>query len=329
MLRHGAAVSRWFAPVVAAGALLLLARLVQRTGPGELLAQARGLGAVLPVAFVLTGFRYVLKAQAWRLTLEPAERPGLANTTVASVAGDSLGYLSWAGPFTSEPMKVFMLRRSVAPGRGIIGSAIERAIYTAASVGIVVAALGVLAHRTHHWEWWVGGLASAGLALVSGPLLLRAFVPSRRRERPTWRAARAMARRLLGDAPAALAGIVGLAVAQHLLLVVEACLILRALGSLPDFETLLLLEGLAKVLAGVGTVVPGRVGVYEGGSLLLADRLGVVPLVGLNLAIARRLRALAWGLVGVVLVIVHNRRELAVQRGTALGTSLATGRQHA
>lgn len=80
-------------------------------------------------------------------------------------------------------------------------------------------------------------------------------------------------------------------------------------------------EGLTKAADAAGGIVPARLGVAEGGTALLAGALGLGASYGMGLAIMRRIRAVVWGGVGLLLflqrerharkAIVHSAKPLA------------------
>jgi uncharacterized membrane protein YbhN (UPF0104 family) len=91
-------------------------------------------------------------------------------------------------------------------------------------------------------------------------------------------------------------------------LIGEAYVILSALTPGTTLQTALVFEAVTKIVNTAGLVVPGRLGVAEGGSALLADALGFAASHGLSLALMRRVRALIWAVVGLVLLPLREAR---------------------
>ena len=145
-----------------------------------------------------------------------------------------------------------------------------------------------------------------------GPIRQRA-PPSSRPPRDLWRERRG-----------ALPAIALLCFAQHAVLVGEAYLMLNALGEDTTLETALVFEAVTKIVNTAGMLVPGRLGVSEGGSALLADALGFAASQGLSLALMRRVRALIWAGVGLALLPFQEARR-AAQRRADLRWSLLRG----
>jgi putative membrane protein len=72
----------------------------------------------------------------------------------------------------------------------------------------------------------------------------------------------------------------------------EIYLALRFLGHPIDIEDSLMLEALAQAVSSAAFIVPGAVGVQEGGYVLFGALLGLGPDISLALALARRVRDL-------------------------------------
>jgi putative membrane protein len=80
----------------------------------------------------------------------------------------------------------------------------------------------------------------------------------------------------------------------------ELWIALRALGSPSSFTTAVILESAALAIRGAAFLVPGALGVQEGGFVLLGNLLGVPGEIALALSLVRRVRELALGIPGLV-----------------------------
>lgn len=309
--------------------LCLLGALVAKLGPARIATQLKGLGGVLPAVMLLTALKYPLQAAGWRLTLPPAQRPSWWDSTSATITGDSLGYLTWAGPFTGEPMRAMLIRDTVPVAAGIAAGAIERTIYNATAaliVWFVLVSVFAGGHPVALAAATAGTVAGA-LALlrnrwrsqpVSGPPVgphspLSGSADAPRDVAPTQGAVRTSGaadvwtsiRRLWRERRRALPAIALLCVAQHAVLVGEAYLMLNALGGGTTLRTAIVFEAVTKLVNSVGVIVPGRLGVAEAGSAVLADALGFSATHGLSLALMRRVRAVLWAGVGLALLPIR------------------------
>jgi hypothetical protein len=203
--------------------------------------------------------------------------------------------------------------REAAPvAAGIAAGAAERGIYNA-TAGLLVWAVLVTLSTAHRLA-----LTAAMAGTVLGGVALVAFVRRRVRashakaDRPARRAAFLEAvRELWRDRRGALPAIAVLCLAQHTVLIGEAYLMLNVLGGGATLQTALVFEAVTKIVNTAGLLVPGRLGVSEGGSALLADALGFAASHGLSLALMRRVRALIWAAVGLALLPVQEARARA------------------
>ncbi len=85
----------------------------------------------------------------------------------------------------------------------------------------------------------------------------------------------------------------------------EAYLVLGWLGAAPTLASVVVLEGLSRLMNSAGQFVPGKLGVSEAAATMLADGLRLGGAHGLSLSLARRARSLAWAALGIALVAVR------------------------
>ena len=301
--------------VFGAAGIGLLAYLIAQLGPGRIASQLRGLGPVLPAVLLLTAIRYPLKAAGWRLALPRKARPPWGESVSATITGDALGYLTWGGPFTGEPLRALLNRASTPVAAGIAAGAIERGMYNFTAALLVVAVSLILLAASQGFPFVVAVVGSgiAGTALVvvrhsrhvTDVTRVNQLAPT---PIPGSAVVRGIARlldtavELWHERRNVLPWIAVLCLAQHAVLVGEAYILLNALGGPTTLRTACVFEAMTKIVNTVGMVVPGRVGVAEGGSAALAGALGFAASHGLSLAIMRRVRALFWGVVGLILL---------------------------
>ena len=80
----------------------------------------------------------------------------------------------------------------------------------------------------------------------------------------------------------------------------EVWIALRALGLPSGFTTAVILESATLAIRGAAFLVPGAVGVQEGGYILLGNLLGIPSEMALALSLVRRVRELALGIPGLI-----------------------------
>ena len=90
----------------------------------------------------------------------------------------------------------------------------------------------------------------------------------------------------------------------------EVWIVLRALGHGVGLGPAFVIESLAMAARSAGFVVPGAVGIQEGGFVLVCGLFGVAPQTALALSVLKRLRELAVG-AGALLAwqLVRDRRS--------------------
>lgn len=327
--RRSEPVGNRLAPLMGVAGCVLLVYLIAKVGLAAIATHLQGLVPILPAVLLITGLKYPLQAAGWRLVLPRHARPPWGESISATITGDAVGYLTWAGPVTGEPVRAFLIRGSVPVAEGVAAGAAERAMYNVTAAVLVGGVLLVLLARAH-WPSLLAVLAAGAL----GAAALAAVARSRARRRPPddnqpavldrpsttesrpgrgGAAFLAALRAIWRDRRRALPAIALLCVAQHALLVGEAYLMLGVLGGVTLHEALVF-EAVTKMVNTAGFVVPGRLGVAEGGSALLANALGFAASHGLSLALMRRVRALLWGGVGLALLPFQEARARRRQR---------------
>jgi uncharacterized membrane protein YbhN (UPF0104 family) len=70
---------------------------------------------------------------------------------------------------------------------------------------------------------------------------------------------------------------------------------LHVLGVAVGLRDATIIESLGQAFRAVGFVVPGGLGIQEGGVLLICSQLGIAPQVAIELSLLRRIRELALG----------------------------------
>lgn len=296
--------------------LTAVAVLVRELGASRILAQIETLGSVLPLVLLITAGKYPLQTAAWRLALPARDRPPFWRSLGATLAGDSVGYLTFAGPVTGEPARALLLRAYLAVPVGIAVGGFERAVYTATGTVLVVIALVVAASRINDaWRAYAAaGAIVVGIAIIVAVITRRLRASRHRTSDQPWRA---VLHDLWRNRRGAVAVIVLFGILEHALLALEAGVMLHALGAKPTVALVIVFEGLTKTLNSLGSIVPARLGVSEAGSTLLTAGLGVGASLGLSMALMRRARALLWSGAGVVTLLLFGLRWRQVKAASA------------
>ncbi|HEX3100763.1 MAG TPA: lysylphosphatidylglycerol synthase domain-containing protein, partial [Pyrinomonadaceae bacterium] len=103
----------------------------------------------------------------------------------------------------------------------------------------------------------------------------------------------------------------GISSLVHIVSAFEVYLALKLLGFDVLWSTAFIIEGLTKIINVIFSFVPGNIGVYEGGNSVILLSLGYTGVVGVALAIVRRVAIMFSLFVGLVILLWK-----AVERGT-------------
>src|SRR4051812_22046289 len=154
--------------LTAIGGLALLAWMVWSVGVAEIAADVRQVGWMLLAIIAIGGLRFLLRACAWRLCLEPPHTLPLADAFAAVVCGDTIGNLTPLGPLVGEPAKAAFVRGRVALGPAVTALAIENVLYTFSAAAMIAAGTGALLPR---FQPPSAGRGGGAVALLPPPRL--------------------------------------------------------------------------------------------------------------------------------------------------------------
>jgi hypothetical protein len=300
----------------ALGGIILFAWAARRAGISEILDGIRRVGWGLIPILALAGLRFVVRAEAWRLCTPRGRRLAPVQAFTAFLAGDAIGNVTPFGLLASEPTKVFLTRHHLATRDSISSLAVDNLIYVGSVLAVVATAVALMLITVPvplAWqEWGYVSLAVlvAGVILAARVLRGRTGVgglaPAAWQDR--MRAVRSSVLEFSSGHPLRLWRVFALDMVFHALAVFEAYLALKwLLGSAsPSFREALLFEALNRVITVLFKFVPFRVGVDEASSGALAPLLGMNPVVGVSLAVVRKVRNLFWAGIGMALIAVHH-----------------------
>src|SRR5436190_66207 len=298
--------------------LVVLVAVVRQVGLVEIARDIRqvGWGLVLIVAF--GGARFLLRAAAWRLCLDPPHTLRLKDAFAAVICGDAIGNLTPFGPLVGEPAKAAFVRGRVALAPALTALAIENVLYTLSAAAMIGAGMIALLVR-FQLPPDVRGVGELAIAATSALFLFALWM--------LWRQPALISRALGVAAPlrkhaarvrqleeeiytfasrhrGALPGLAAAEIGFHVLGVAELYLTLWLLSTTgPTLLYAFLFETANRLITVVFKVVPLRLGVDEVGTAWFATLIGLPYKTGLALAIIRKFRMVAWSAAGAVLLI--------------------------
>ena len=297
--------------------LIVLAWMVSSVGLSEIVADLREAGWMILAIIAIGGLRFLLRAAAWRMCLDPPHTLSLRDAFSAVVCGDTIGNLTPLGPLVGEPAKAAFVRGRVALAPAVTALAIENVLYTMSAAAMIAAGTVALLVRFQ----LPSAIRGAGEAAVAATLLLFAIAlwmlwrqpallsralglaPPLRRHAGRIEAIEAQIYTFASRNRRALPALAAAEIGFHVLGVTEIYLTLWALGAPPPLMTAFILETANRLVTVVFKVVPLRLGVDEAASTYVAQLLGLPPRLGLAMAIIRKLRMLFWMLAGGVLLV--------------------------
>jgi len=310
----------------------LLAYLVFRVGPGMLLRQALKIGWGMLLIITLGGISHLVKTCAWQLTFRQEFRSSVSlwRAFRLRLISEAVGQFGLAGQVLGEGMRVSLLGPSVPVAMGVSSATIDRGLYTISAAIVGMAGLigaALLFPLSHLWR--VLTLAFAGGMFVFVSILVVAVWCQ-------WPVLSSAVRRLRGvprlrnrlnsaeqtmydaekelfsfhhEAPSAFWTSFALNIISQVLAVLEVYLILMFLGSKIGFASAFVFEGFTKLVNAVGGLIPGNIGTYEGGSMLIAKLFRVSAASGLSLGFCRRARALFWAGLGALCLVTMSQKN--------------------
>lgn len=305
----------------------LFAWFIQRVGPSEIWAGLRQIGWGLLVIVAIGGLRFLARATAWALCLEPPHRLSLPGAFAAVVSGDSFGNLTPLGPLVGEPAKAAFVREGVPLAPALTALAVENLIYTLSVAAMIAAAMIALLFSfelplpfRHASEAAVAGILAA-LAISLWVLwqrprivsrVLAALAPHGSAIHSKLDHVRVLEQDVFTFATrrrAALVPILSCELGFHALGVLEVHVTWWMMqGAPPPLLTSFILEGANRLITVVFKFVPLQLGVAELGTGAFTTLLGYGPAPGATLAIVRKARILVWTAVGTLLFVRRGLR---------------------
>lgn len=302
-------------PLAILAGCLILAWLVWEIGVPALLAQLRQLSWRLPLVLLPQAVTNVFKTAGWGAAF-PGTRPPFVTLFPVRLAGEAVNETTPTATMGGDALKAFLLART---GAGVPVEEGLLAVVVAKTT--LVAALGAFITVTFVLAWALTDSPPALLVLLA---VLAAYMVASTagfmwaQLRGVFRmGGRALAWIGLGERVAAVAGRLDadlrrfyreergrLAASLGYSLVgwstgaLETWLMMALLGSPVTFMTALIIEAGAAGVRAVGFLVPGSIGVLEGGIVGLFRLLHMDPATGLAFGVVRRIREGAWILAG-------------------------------
>jgi len=303
--------------LVLAGTLLLIS-LIRGIGAERLLADLLdfgwGLAAVIALELVIDGCNTL----GWRRTLEDSAAIGFLRLFWIRLAGTAINQLTPTATVGGEFVKGTFLRPVMGTAATVASLIAARMSYAVAQAALVLIGLAAILTRLQDSTELAIGVVTGFTVTLAGVLIFIALQrrglfaalargATRLRLRATLvarierggAALDAQLRALYRDRPLAFVASVGWHFVGQLIGLVQLWCILRWLHAPAPLMTCLAIEAFAIVADSAMFFVPARVGVQEGGRVLIFTALGMSAATGLAVAVIIRLAQLASAALGL------------------------------
>ena len=301
--------------VVASVALALFVWVLAHVGLSTLAEQLKAMRIALPIILALSLLRLLLQSIAWSASLKgehvSVDIPKLAGVRLA---GQSMGYLTVLGPVISEPLKIKLLGTPTDPT--VTATFLDDGVYwfTSALLAIAgIASLPFVAVRgaVYHSIPAVVALALMVFVITRRSPILSGVVHAFGKNAPSWLSHaeqfESSIRSYRANQPALVRRMFWIDVACQVLIASEVVVVLWALHLSIHFFAILVIEGVTRGLKMLSGWIPARLGSDEGGAISAFALIGFSPMLGLGLALTRRVRDLLWALIGIVWLAWNSR----------------------
>jgi putative ABC transport system permease protein len=303
---------------------LLLVYVIRKVGVQSIFSALARVGFGFFLVVALNGSRHVLRTVAMSLSVAPEHRRfTFLQAFAARLGGESMSFLTFAGPLLGEATKVALLRKRVPLVHGVPALVVDNLLYNLSVVLIIFggAVLMLFAYPVPPVarEMLILIAAVAFLGLVSAALATRRRVTlltklidglARRGFRPKFLSTRRhhiyrVELTVYGfykRRRTAFFSMIGLDMTSHAVSVLEVFVTLKLLGLEPHVGAAYIIESLTKVINFAFGFVPGTIGVYETGNGIILRTLGYATAVGVALAIVRKAAIIFWTVIGVFVI---------------------------
>jgi hypothetical protein len=302
-------------------ALVLFGWVIAHFGLSAMLVQLKAMRIALPIVLGLSLLRLLLQSIAWSASLRgeqvSVDIPKLAGVRLA---GQSMGYLTVLGPVISEPIKIKLLGTSTEPT--VTATFLDDGVYWFTSALLAILGLVslpfVAVHGTaYHSIPLVLALALMVVVITRRNPILSGVVRVLGKNAPSWlsRAEQfeSSIRNYRFNEPALVRRMFAIDVACQALIASEVVVVLWSLHLSVHFFAILAIEGVTRGLKMLSGWIPARLGSDEGGAISAFALTGFSPMLGLALALTRRVRDLLWALIGIVWLAWSSRGAKRLQ----------------
>jgi len=294
-------------------------------GAGEVGHFVRMAGWGLLLTIELEAVARIANTLGWRMTIEDCPRElGFGELFVARIAGEAVDYVTPSAQLGGQFVMALMVRRKLAMAAGLATVIVAALAEALGQIGFISGALLTtlpFEARLHHLMWPVVGGFTIAVGLAAGFFYIQLKQPFSHLWRaaarfdvphlanPEIKAAAAEADALLSDFYAHHRGRFFAASTCYLVAwsmgPVEIFILLKLLHQPASWIVALLVEGLGLLVERTTFLIPAKLVSQEGGKALILSVLGYPAGVGFAIGFLRRIKEMAWVLLGLLGLMVH------------------------
>ena len=304
----------------------LFAWVISHLRLSDAMQEFKALRLAVPIVLATSLCRLILQTTAWSQAVK-AQRLSISAGKLIGVrvASQSMGYLTVLGPLLSEPMKIKFLGTPAGPT--ITATALDDGVYWFTSTLVGIAGwlcLPLIATHGVNGLW----VASAVFALLlvlyfiaREKSLLFELVRRLGNRSPRWLTRAAILESSIRghrrQQPKIISRMFWIDVLCQLLVASEVVVVLWALHLPIHLLSVIAIEGITRGFKLVSGWIPARLGSDEGGAISAFALAGFSPVLGLALALTRRVRDLLWALIGLCWLLWRSRNAIQQDEGPA------------
>jgi putative ABC transport system permease protein len=302
----------------------LLFYIIRQVGLQPIFDALSRIGFGLFILLAISGSRHMLRTLAMSAAVPPEHRRfNFMQAFSARLGGEAISFITFTGPLLGEATKVALLRKRVPLTHGVPALVIDNLLYNLSVVFFILsgACVMLLSYDLPPFVRFV--LILIAVISLMG-IIAAAYAANRRVTLVTWLMGKLARlgfkrRKLLQwrnkiyhiesnvydfykHRTAAFFAMLGFDFLSHVSSVLEVYVTLRMLGFTPQVQAAYVIESLTKVINFVFGFVPGTIGVYESGTVIILSTLGFSAATGLMLALVRKAGIVFWTGIGLTIL---------------------------
>lgn len=319
--------------------LLLFAFLVYRVGPSAIAVHLRALGWKLTLLLLPYAFGYFFFTLGWKATLVDGASVPFSKLFLIREAGEAINSLTFSASLGGEPVKAYLLKSHGVPlEKGLTSVVVTKTAMTLAQmtftvIGIVLAVQQVGLKKSPFLAFsaalaiaWIPAMAffiviqRHGLfATLLQPAKTLSFLKTwlKRWEERIRGLDRQIAAFYTKDARSFVLSC-GLHMGGWMAQSLEVYWLLSFLKLPVDLPTAVAIQGLSVLAKAAAFIIPGALGVQEGGNLLIFLGFSLPAEAGMTFSLVRRGRELLWVGLGLFMLARYGLKGMRLGAGRGI-----------